>query len=72
MKLGDKEEHYNKIQFILGLGLAISSSIFIGTSFIIKKIALKKINDLGNVRASAGGYTYLRQWMWWLGLLTST
>ncbi|CAG9785559.1 unnamed protein product [Diatraea saccharalis] len=61
---------YDSTSFIIGLVLAISSSLFIGTSFIIKKIALKKINALGNVRASAGGYGYLKQWMWWLGLIT--
>ncbi|CAH2076328.1 unnamed protein product, partial [Iphiclides podalirius] len=42
----------------------------IGSSFIIKKIALKKINALGDVRPSAGGYSYLKQWIWWLGLFT--
>ncbi|XP_068632457.1 magnesium transporter NIPA2 [Battus philenor] len=66
----DGDKRYNRVHFLLGLGLAISSSVFIGTSFIIKKLALKKINALGNVRASAGGYAYLKQWMWWLGLLT--
>ncbi|CAG4971472.1 unnamed protein product [Parnassius apollo] len=64
------DKHYNNLHFFIGLGLATSSSIFIGSSFIIKKIALKKLNDLGNLRASAGGYGYLKQWMWWLGLLT--
>lgn len=57
--------------FVIGLSLAISSSIFIGSSFIIKKVALKRMNALGNIRASAGGYGYLKQWLWWLGLLTS-
>ncbi|OWR44969.1 Non-imprinted in Prader-Willi/Angelman syndrome region protein 2 [Danaus plexippus plexippus] len=28
------------------------------------------MNALGNIRASAGGYGYLKQWLWWLGLLT--
>ncbi|XP_049868593.1 magnesium transporter NIPA2 [Pectinophora gossypiella] len=61
---------YDNVSFIIGLSLAISSSIFIGSSFIIKKVALRKINSLGGVRASAGGYGYLKQWMWWLGLIT--
>ncbi|XP_038215122.1 magnesium transporter NIPA3 [Zerene cesonia] len=56
--------------YILGLTLAISSSIFIGSSFVIKKIALNKITAKGNLRASAGGFSYLKQWMWWLGLAT--
>lgn len=64
-------KEYNNVSFIIGLSLAISSSLFIGSSFIIKKIALKKIDASGSVRASAGGFAYLKQWMWWLGLITS-
>ncbi|XP_046962412.1 magnesium transporter NIPA2 [Vanessa cardui] len=70
MKNPTIEENHENLSFTLGLSLAILSSVFIGCSFIIKKIALKKINSLGNTRASAGGYAYLKQWMWWLGLLT--
>lgn len=62
---------FDHASFTIGLILAISSSIFIGSSFIIKKIALKKITVSGNVRASAGGFSYLKQWLWWLGLITS-
>lgn len=64
-------QDYDSTSFSIGLALAISSSIFIGSSFIIKKIALRKISATGNLRASAGGYGYLKQWMWWLGLITS-
>ncbi|CAG9578872.1 unnamed protein product [Danaus chrysippus] len=28
------------------------------------------MNAQGNIRASAGGYGYLKQWLWWLGLIT--
>ncbi|KAM3964296.1 magnesium transporter spict [Aphomia sociella] len=62
-------QNYN-ISFIIGLSLAFSSSIFIGSSFIIKKLALKKIAASRSLRASAGGFAYLKQWMWWLGLAT--
>lgn len=62
---------YDSTSFVVGLSLAISSSVFIGSSFIIKKVALKKISSAGNVRAAAGGYSYLKQWLWWLGLITS-
>lgn len=62
--------NYNNSHFALGLGLAISSSVFIGSSFIIKKVALKKLQASGNIRASAGGFAYLKQWLWWLGLVT--
>lgn len=62
---------YDSTSFITGLVLAISSSLFIGSSFIIKKVALRKISASGSTRASAGGYGYLKQWLWWMGLLTS-
>lgn len=63
---------YNQKEFYIGLGLAVSSSFFIGSSFIIKKKALIQLNRSGNLRASAGGFGYLRQWLWWAGLITST
>ncbi|CAH2108234.1 unnamed protein product [Euphydryas editha] len=64
------EGGFDNESFIIGLSLAISSSLFIGSSFIIKKVALKKVTSLGITRAAAGGYAYLKQWIWWLGLLT--
>lgn len=42
-----------------------------GSSFIIKKKALMHIGRAGGVRAGAGGFGYLKDWMWWAGLLTS-
>ncbi|THU62864.1 hypothetical protein C4D60_Mb01t09630 [Musa balbisiana] len=42
---------------IKGLVLALSSSFFIGASFIVKKKGLKKAGASG-VRAGAGGYSY--------------
>ncbi|XP_059050052.1 magnesium transporter NIPA2 [Achroia grisella] len=63
-------QNYDTNSFLIGLCLSISSSIFIGSSFIIKKFALKRNSASGNLRASAGGFTYLKQWMWWLGLVT--
>lgn len=69
--LNDLNELYNQTEFYIGLGLAISSSFFIGSSFIIKKKALIHLNRSGSLRASAGGFGYLKQWMWWAGLITS-
>lgn len=37
--------------FYVGLGLAISSSIFIGASFVIKKKGLLKLGVQGQTRA---------------------
>lgn len=67
MLLEDKDT-----KFYAGLLLAIQSTIFIGASFIIKKKALIKLSRSGGVRAGAGGYGYLKEWMWWLGLTTSS
>lgn len=61
---------YNTTDFYIGLGLAISSSGFIGASFIIKKKALIRLQRCGALRASSGGFGYLKQWIWWAGLLS--
>ncbi|MFH4977972.1 hypothetical protein AB6A40_004681 [Gnathostoma spinigerum] len=60
------------MDFYIGLGLAISSSLFIGSSFIIKKKALIKLATSGDCaqRASEGGFGYLKEWLWWLGVIT--
>ncbi|KAI3418950.1 hypothetical protein GPALN_008043 [Globodera pallida] len=60
------------VDFYIGLGLAISSSLFIGSSFIIKKKALIKLagSTEYNQRASEGGYGYLKEWLWWMGVIT--
>ncbi|XP_048130490.1 probable magnesium transporter NIPA2 [Rhodamnia argentea] len=52
-----------------GLVLALSSSVFIGSSFIVKKKGLKKAGITG-VRAGSGGYSYLYEPWWWVGMIT--
>ncbi|KAG0500322.1 hypothetical protein HPP92_000394 [Vanilla planifolia] len=54
---------------VRGLTLALSSSIFIGTSFIVKKKGLKKAGATG-VRAGSGGFSYLYEPLWWVGMAT--
>ncbi|GLT58762.1 hypothetical protein SLA2020_316300 [Shorea laevis] len=54
---------------IKGLVLALSSSFFIGSSFIVKKKGLKKAGASG-VRAGSGGYSYLYEPLWWVGMIT--
>lgn len=54
---------------IKGLVLALSSSFFIGASFIVKKKGLKKAGASG-VRAGSGGYSYLYEPLWWAGMIT--
>ncbi|RWW40307.1 hypothetical protein BHE74_00054289 [Ensete ventricosum] len=69
---------------IRGLVLALSSSLFIGSSFIVKKKGLKRAGVHG-VRAGlvflgfaslsfpfrSGGFSYLYEPLWWVGMLTS-
>ncbi|XP_053693371.1 magnesium transporter NIPA2 [Sabethes cyaneus] len=63
------DELYRQQDFYIGLSLALSSSFFIGASFIIKKVGLIRLSRIGSVRASAGGFGYLKDWIWWAGLL---
>ncbi|XP_031563511.1 magnesium transporter NIPA2-like [Actinia tenebrosa] len=56
--------------FYTGLGLAISSSLFIGTSFIVKKKGLLRVAERSGVRAGQGGYAYLKEWLWWAGMIS--
>ena len=53
--------------WIIGLLLAVASSLFIGASFIIKKLSLVRLLSQGR-RAGAGGHGYLTDWRWWAGL----
>uniref|UniRef100_A0A8B9TSV3 Magnesium transporter NIPA2 n=1 Tax=Anas platyrhynchos TaxID=8839 RepID=A0A8B9TSV3_ANAPL len=55
--------------FYLGLGLALASSAFIGGSFVLKKKGLLRLGRRGQARAGQGGHAYLREWLWWAGLL---
>ncbi|RDY07437.1 putative magnesium transporter NIPA6 [Mucuna pruriens] len=52
-----------------GLVLAMGSSAFIGSSFILKKKGLKRAAARGT-RAGVGGYTYLLEPLWWAGMVT--
>ncbi|XP_057966609.1 probable magnesium transporter NIPA6 isoform X1 [Malania oleifera] len=52
-----------------GLILAVVSSAFIGSSFILKKKGLKRAGAAGT-RAGVGGYTYLLEPLWWAGMVT--
>ncbi|VAH31618.1 unnamed protein product [Triticum turgidum subsp. durum] len=54
-----------------GFALATSSSAFIGSSFVIKKIGLKKAGDVGVRAGCSGGYSYLYEPLWWIGMVTS-
>lgn len=51
----------------VGLILAICSGLFIGVSFVIKKVGLLKANEKYNEEAGEG-YGYLKNAWWWLGM----
>lgn len=52
---------------IIGLSLAITSGLFIGTSFVLKKVGLLKANEKYQEEAGEG-YGYLRNAYWWGGM----
>jgi drug/metabolite transporter (DMT)-like permease len=51
----------------VGISLAVSSGIFIGSSFVLKKTGLLKANIKYNEEAGEG-YGYLKNFWWWLGM----
>ena len=63
------EDKRDLVGFWVGVGLSVSSSLFIGVSFIIKKKALLRLRR-GGKRANQGSYGYLKDFMWWAGFLS--
>ncbi|XP_067324886.1 magnesium transporter NIPA3 [Anolis sagrei] len=59
-----------KYSLYVGVALAVGSTIFVGTSFILKKKGLLQMAEKGYTRAGQGGYSYLKEWLWWAGLLS--
>ena len=53
---------------IIGLTLALVSTIAIGISFIVKKRGLLAAERTG-VSATEGGYSYLKEPIWWIGMI---
>ncbi|KAK4201038.1 putative NIPA-like protein 1 [Triangularia verruculosa] len=52
----------------IGIGLAIGSGAFIGTSFVLKKVGLLRANEKYN-EAAGEGYGYLKNFYWWAGMI---
>jgi len=52
---------------VIGLVLAITSGLFIGVSFVLKKTGLLKANAKYNEEAGEG-YGYLKNAWWWTGM----
>uniref|UniRef100_A0A8C8WGD3 Uncharacterized protein n=1 Tax=Panthera leo TaxID=9689 RepID=A0A8C8WGD3_PANLE len=61
---------HGKYNFYTVLGLAMSSSIFIGKSFILKKQTKKNPTTTNKTKAGQGGHAYLKESLWWAGLLS--
>ncbi|XP_052796456.1 magnesium transporter NIPA2-like [Mya arenaria] len=55
--------------FWIGLGLAVSSACFTGSSFILKKKGLLNASRKQGARAGDGGFGYLKEWLWWAGMI---
>ncbi|KIN08428.1 hypothetical protein OIDMADRAFT_85993, partial [Oidiodendron maius Zn] len=51
----------------IGISLAIASGLFIGVSFVLKKIGLLKANEKYD-EAAGEGYGYLKNALWWTGM----
>ncbi|KAJ5788151.1 hypothetical protein N7457_003141 [Penicillium paradoxum] len=52
----------------VGISLAVASGIFIGISFVVKKIGLLKANVKYEEEAGEG-YGYLKNFWWWTGMI---
>ncbi|KAI9717416.1 MAG: hypothetical protein M1812_004768 [Candelaria pacifica] len=52
---------------VIGIVLAIASGVFIGTSFVLKKVGLLKANTKYQEEAGEG-YGYLKNAWWWGGM----
>lgn len=51
----------------IGICLAIASGLFIGVSFVLKKVGLLKANEKYN-EVAGEGYGYLKNAYWWTGM----
>ncbi len=51
----------------IGISLAVGSGLFIGTSFVLKKVGLLKANEKYHEEAGEG-YGYLKNVFWWTGM----
>ncbi|KAL5051442.1 hypothetical protein BDW71DRAFT_53689 [Aspergillus fruticulosus] len=60
---GDRPPAYKAI----GISLAVASGLFIGVSFVLKKVGLLRANVKYNEEAGEG-YGYLKNLWWWSGM----
>lgn len=65
--VGGSSEGRPAVYKVVGLILAITSGLFIGVSFVLKKMGLLKANVKYNEEAGEG-YGYLKNVWWWTGM----
>ncbi|KAL2788975.1 magnesium transporter NIPA-domain-containing protein [Aspergillus keveii] len=61
---GDRPPAYKAV----GIALAVASGVFIGVSFVLKKVGLLRANVKYNEEAGEG-YGYLKNLWWWSGMI---
>ena len=64
---GASSEDRPAVYKVIGIVLAVSSGLFIGVSFVVKKIGLLKANVKYDEEAGEG-YGYLKNAWWWTGM----
>jgi magnesium transporter len=65
---GGSSEDRPAVYKVIGIVLAVCSGLFIGVSFVVKKIGLLKANVKYNEEAGEG-YGYLKNAWWWTGMI---
>ena len=60
----ERPDYYKAV----GIGLAIGSGVFIGVSFVLKKVGLLRANEKYD-EVAGEGYGYLRNGYWWSGMI---
>jgi magnesium transporter len=65
--IGGSQQSRPPVYKAIGISLAIASGVFIGSSFVLKKMGLLKANAKYNEEAGEG-YGYLKNAWWWSGM----
>ncbi|ETN40140.1 uncharacterized protein HMPREF1541_04416 [Cyphellophora europaea CBS 101466] len=66
--VGEGQDNRPPVYRAVGLSLAVASGVFIGISFVLKKVGLLKANAKYNEEAGEG-YGYLKNAHWWGGMI---
>ncbi|KAJ3405893.1 hypothetical protein CcCBS67573_g05744 [Chytriomyces confervae] len=61
-------QHESPLYRLVGITLALTSAVFIGASFILKKKGLLDSNALHTATKRGDGHAYLKSMLWWTGM----